>query len=113
MSLPLLQQTSPRQRLSAAGLELLTLPALPLSANTAIALQQSRTIFNGDKKSASLLVNNQNPHAPYLAQGWIEDDSGKKINGPLLVLPPIQRIEPGAKTQIKIQGLPTLNQRDR
>ena len=109
MSIPFLLQACIRQRLSAAGMGLLTLLALPLSANAAIALQQSRVIFNGDKKSTSLLVNNQNPHAPYLAQGWIEDDSGKKINGPLLVLPPIQRIEPGAKTQIKIQGLPTLN----
>ena len=113
MSIPFLLQACIRQRLSAAGMGLLTLLALPLSANAAIALQQSRVIFNGDKKSTSLLVNNQNPHAPYLAQGGIEDDSGKKINGPLLVLPPIQRIEPGAKTQIKIQGLPTLNQRDR
>ena len=85
---------------------LLGLLALPHMTTAAIALQQTRVIFDGDKTSASLLVNNQNPTAPYLAQGWREDAQGKKIQGPLLLLPPIQRIEAGAASQIKIQSLP-------
>lgn len=75
-------------------------------AHAAISLQQTRVIFDGDKSSDSLLVNNQNTTTPYLAQGWIEDEYGKRVQGPLLVLPPIQRIEPGEKSQIKIQALP-------
>lgn len=78
----------------------------PYMAHAAISLQQSRVVFDGDKSSDSLLVNNQNTTTPYLAQGWIEDEDGKRVQGPLLVLPPIQRIEPGEKSQIKIQALP-------
>lgn len=81
---------------------------MPIS-HAAITLQDSRVILDGDKKSASLLVTNQNADTPYLAQGWIEDADNKKINGPLVLLPPLQRIEAGAQTQIKLQTLPTLN----
>lgn len=78
----------------------------PSMSYAAIAIQTSRVIFDGDKLSQSLLVINQNPHDPYLAQGWIENEDGKRVQGPLLILPPIQRIEPGEKSQIKIQALP-------
>ncbi|PRD14168.1 fimbria/pilus periplasmic chaperone [Pantoea coffeiphila] len=77
----------------------------PSMTYAAIAIQQSRVIFDGDKLSQSLLVINQNPHAPYLVHGWIEDEIGKRVQGPLLILPPIQRIEPGENSQIKIQAL--------
>lgn len=95
-----------RITLSTAGIAIL---AAPLHARAALALQQSRIIFNGDNTSASLLVNNQNSTAPYLAQGWIEDEAGKKVRRPLLVLPPLQRIEPGARSQVKILALPDVN----
>lgn len=88
---------------------IISMLASPLHARAALALQQSRVIFNGDNSSASLLVNNQNPSAPYLAQGWIEDEAGRKVRRPLLVLPPLQRIEPGASSQVKIQALPDAN----
>lgn len=79
------------------------------TAHAAIVLQQSRVIFDGDKKSASLMVTNQNVNAPYLAQGWVEDADNKKIQSPIVLLPPLQRIEAGAKTQIKLQALPGIN----
>lgn len=87
---------------------IILLSALTGSAMThaAIALQQSRVVLDSDKSSYSLLVTNQNTLAPYLAQGWIENESGERVNGPLVLLPPIQRIEPGGKTQIRIQALP-------
>ncbi|ROR08671.1 fimbria/pilus periplasmic chaperone [Erwinia sp. JUb26] len=74
--------------------------------NAAISLQQTRVVFDGDKKTASLFVVNQNTNTPYLAQGWIEDEQNNRVQGPLLILPPIQRIEPGENSQIKIQALP-------
>ncbi len=52
-------------------------------------------IFDGSQKSVSLNISNQNKQLPYLAQGWIEDEQGNKIQSPLTVLPPVQRIEPG------------------
>lgn len=73
-------------------------------ASAAIALDRTRAIFNGADKSLSLSVSNQNKELPYLAQAWIEDASGNKIESPLTALPPLQRIEPGAKSQVKIQA---------
>lgn len=73
-------------------------------AVAAIALDRTRVIFNGDQKSISLSVSNQNKELPYLAQGWLEDAEGNKILSPLVVLPPLQRIEPGVKSQVKIQA---------
>lgn len=78
-------------------------------ASAAIALDRTRVIFSGGDKSVSLSISNENKQLPYLAQGWIEDANGKKIASPLTVLPPVQRLEPGAKSQVKVQGLPAAN----
>ncbi|ROR60339.1 UNVERIFIED_ORG: P pilus assembly chaperone PapD [Providencia alcalifaciens] len=79
------------------------------STYAAIALDRTRVVFDGSEKSVTLNISNQNKQLPYLAQGWIEDDKGNKINSPLIVLPPVQRIEPGASSQIKIQSLSEIN----
>ncbi|MCP1107085.1 fimbria/pilus periplasmic chaperone [Serratia nevei] len=84
--------------------------ALIPAANAAIALDRTRVIFDGSVQSVSLSVSNQNKQLPYLAQAWIEDEQGNKIQGPLTVLPPVQRIEPGKPSQVKIQSLPTAKQ---
>ncbi|MHA6679806.1 fimbria/pilus periplasmic chaperone [Enterobacter cloacae] len=90
----------------------LTLLAMlaPVSAQAAVALDRTRVIFGGDQNSVSLSVSNQNKQLPYLAQGWIEDEKGNKITSPLTVLPPVQRIEPGKPSQVKIQALPLAKQ---
>ncbi|MEG5888275.1 fimbria/pilus periplasmic chaperone [Enterobacter ludwigii] len=72
----------------------------------ALTVDRSRLIFNEGEKSVSLNVTNRNEAAPYLAQGWIEDGDEKKIPGPLMVLPPVQRVEAGGKTLVRIQALP-------
>ncbi|MFJ3264861.1 fimbria/pilus periplasmic chaperone [Serratia liquefaciens] len=77
-------------------------------AQAAIALDRTRVIFDGSQKSVSLNLSNQNKQLPYLAQGWIEDEQGNKIQSPLTVLPPVQRIEPGKPSQVRIQALPTV-----
>lgn len=79
---------------------------LAQQAQAAIALDRTRIIFDGSQKSVSLSVSNQNKQLPYLAQGWIEDEQGNKVQSPLTVLPPVQRIEPGKPSQVKIQALP-------
>ncbi|WP_413507995.1 fimbria/pilus periplasmic chaperone [Serratia proteamaculans] len=78
-------------------------------AQAAIALDRTRVVFNGGDKSVSLSISNENKQLPYLAQGWMEDAGGNKITTPLTVLPPLQRLEPGAKSQVKVQGLPAAN----
>ncbi|MGK3141806.1 fimbria/pilus periplasmic chaperone [Pantoea sp. C2G6] len=78
-------------------------------ASAAIALDRTRVIFDGGSKSISLNISNKNKELPYLAQGWIEDAQGNKIESPLILLPPLQRVEPMAKSQIKVQSLPAIN----
>lgn len=88
---------------------LLTTTLVPV-AEAAIALDRTRVIFDGGQSSVSLNVSNHNKQLPYLAQGWIEDEQGNKIQSPLTVLPPVQRIEPGKPSQVKIQALPAAKQ---
>nr|WP_325908893.1 fimbria/pilus periplasmic chaperone [Klebsiella michiganensis] len=48
-------------------------------------------------------VTNRNTQEPYLAQTWIEDESENKVTSPLMVLPPVQRIEAGSKSAVRVQ----------
>jgi len=82
---------------------------LATQAQAAIALDRTRVVIEGGQKSVSLSVTNENTQLPYLAQGWIEDARGNKITSPLTVLPPVQRIEPGARSQVRVQTLPDVN----
>jgi chaperone protein PapD len=79
-------------------------------AMAAIALDRTRVILAGGEKAVSMSVVNENKELPYLAQGWLEDAQGKKIDSPLVVLPPVQRIEPGAHSQIQVRALPAAGQ---
>ncbi|HHA1915886.1 MULTISPECIES: fimbria/pilus periplasmic chaperone [Enterobacter] len=84
-------------------LSAVTLIILAQQAHAAIALDRTRVIYNGAQNSLSLNITNQNKALPYLAQSWIEDEKGNKIESPITALPPLQRVEPGAKGQVKIQ----------
>ncbi|NVZ96301.1 fimbria/pilus periplasmic chaperone [Pseudomonas sp. D6002] len=84
----------------------LLLAVLSQSANAAVGLDRTRVIFDGGKDATSVNITNNNPQLPYLAQGWIEDEEGNKITSPLIVLPPVQRLEPGKQSQVKVQALP-------
>ncbi|HCB2860474.1 fimbria/pilus periplasmic chaperone [Klebsiella aerogenes] len=75
-------------------------------AHAAVALDRTRVIYNGADKSMSLNIENKNKSLPYLAQSWLEDANGQKVTSPLTALPPIQRLEPGAKSQVKLQSVP-------
>lgn len=77
------------------------------SAHAAIALDRTRAIFPGDQKSISLTITNENKTHPYLAQAWLEDDKGEKITSPLAVVPPLQRVEAGKKSLIRINDIAT------
>jgi len=92
-------------RFTSSALALLAL-GLSQSASAAIGLDRTRVIFDGGKDATSVNITNNNKQLPYLAQGWIEDESGNKITSPLIVLPPVQRLEPGKQSQVKVQALP-------
>ncbi|EFP4584009.1 fimbrial chaperone StfD [Salmonella enterica] len=78
------------------------------SAQAAIAPDRTRLVFRGEDKSISVDLKNANNKLPYLAQSWMEDEKGNKIDSPLTAVPPVQRIEAAGTGQIKIQGIPAL-----
>ncbi|MGX9271869.1 fimbrial biogenesis chaperone [Pantoea ananatis] len=77
------------------------------TAQAAIALDRTRAIFNGGEKNLILNISNDNQKEPYLAQAWLEDAQGNKLTSYLRVMPPVQRVEPGAKSVIRITALPS------
>lgn len=83
---------------------LLLLSVLP-ETQAAIALDRTRVIYNADDKAVTLSISNENRQLPYLAQAWLTDAQGAKVASPLIVLPPLQRVDPGEKSQIKLQQL--------
>ena len=89
--------------LSCATVLVMTTLATVHPVQAAVALDRTRVIFDGGRSSESLTISNQNKTLPYLAQAWLEDAQGQKIQNPLTALPPLQRLEPGAKSQIKVQ----------
>ncbi|EKE6106987.1 fimbria/pilus periplasmic chaperone [Vibrio cholerae] len=86
----------------------LLLTLLVGQTQAAVSLDRTRVIYPGEAKSMSLTIRNNNKTLPYLAQGWLEDSQGNKINSPFTVLPPVQRLEPGMESLIKIQALSAL-----
>lgn len=85
------------------------LGAVPV-AHAAISLYRTRAIFNGGDKSMTLNVANDNKQLPYLAQAWIENEKQEKITtGPIVVTPPVQRLEPGAKSMVRLAGTPDIS----
>lgn len=74
------------------------------SALAGINLDRTRVIFDGNNNSVSLHVENGDSKKPYLAQSWIEDDHGNKgAKLPLVVVPPIQRIEPALPARLEFK----------
>ncbi len=85
------------------------LGALP-SAQAAISLDRTRAIFNGGERSMTLNIANDNKQLPYLAQAWVENEKQEKITtGPIVVTPPVQRLEPGAKSMVRLSGTPDIS----
>ncbi|MBU9846689.1 molecular chaperone [Rahnella ecdela] len=75
-------------------------------ALAAVNLDRTRIIYNASDKSVSVMLENQSKELPYLAQVWLENAQGEKISSPLVALPPMQRIDAGQKSQIRILQLP-------
>ncbi|HDC1420159.1 TPA: fimbria/pilus periplasmic chaperone [Salmonella enterica] len=79
-------------------------------AQAAISLDRTRAIFNGSEKSMTLNIANDNKQLPYLAQAWLENAGQEKITtGPLVVTPPVQRLEPGAKSMVRVTAMPDIS----
>lgn len=81
------------------------------AVQAAVALDRTRAVFNGTEKSISLNISNENKNLPYLAQTWLEDEHQQKLTaGPLVVTPPVQRLEPGNKAILRVMATPAAKQ---
>ncbi|WP_233856747.1 fimbrial biogenesis chaperone [Paraburkholderia sp. HD33-4] len=78
----------------------------PAVSHAAVVPDRTRLVFDEGAQSASITVTNKSEKYPYLIQSWIEDENGKKISAPLMVLPPLQRIEPAERNILRIVMLP-------
>lgn len=80
----------------------LVLLVLSMASHAAILPDRTRIIFNSADKASSLKLENQSKALPYLAYSWIENEQGQKDDSVIAALPPIQRLEPGAISQVRI-----------
>ncbi|WP_196062848.1 MULTISPECIES: fimbria/pilus periplasmic chaperone [unclassified Serratia (in: enterobacteria)] len=88
-----------------------TLLVFPLTVQAAVTLDRTRAVFDGASKSISLNISNDNQQQPYLAQSWLEDEQqNKMLTGPLIITPPVQRLEPGAKGIIRVKATGSVSQ---
>ncbi|XJV80617.1 molecular chaperone [Burkholderia anthina] len=75
-------------------------------AHAAIVPDRTRVIFNEGEQAAIVTISNQSTTYPYLVQSWLEDSKGNKITSPLMVVPPLQRIEANERNVLRIAKLP-------
>ncbi len=78
--------------------------------HAAISLDRTRAVFNGSEKSIVLNIANDNKQLPYLAQAWLENEKQEKMTtGPFIVTPPVQRLEPGTKSMVRVTATPDIS----
>ena len=86
------------------------LAAVGGTAQAGVSLDRTRLIITGKDSSASANLTNTSPDIPFLAQSWVEDSKGNKITSPLVVLPPLQRINGGQKGVARVTKTDGINQ---
>lgn len=83
---------------------------LASSVQAAVSINRTRVIFPGDEKRVVRSVYNFDTKTPFLVQAWVSDAQDNKLTGgPLMVLPPVMRIEANGKNQLRIQAMPGAN----
>ncbi|EEE3017175.1 fimbria/pilus periplasmic chaperone [Salmonella enterica subsp. enterica serovar Pensacola] len=80
---------------------IVTALAGPCTSQAAINVDRTRIIMSSDAKAVSVGLSNESRDQPYLAQSWVEDSQGKATNV-LIALPPLQRIDAGKKSRVRI-----------
>ncbi|WP_415750096.1 molecular chaperone [Burkholderia diffusa] len=76
------------------------------AAHAAIVPDRTRVIFNEGEQAAIVTITNKSTTYPYLVQSWLEDAKGNKITSPLMVVPPLQRVEANERNVLRIARLP-------
>ncbi|WP_071608988.1 molecular chaperone [Entomohabitans teleogrylli] len=76
------------------------------AALAALTIDRTRLVYDEGTKSLSLNITNHDAAAPYLAQGWVEDEQAQKAAEKFVTIPPLQRIDAGGKSIVRIEAMP-------
>ncbi|EEA3736560.1 fimbria/pilus periplasmic chaperone [Salmonella enterica] len=80
------------------------------SSHATISVDRTRVIMDSRDRSVSVTLSNESKHSPFLAQSWVEDADGVRTDA-LVVLPPLQRIDSGQKSQVRITQVRSMTDR--
>lgn len=87
-----------------------TILSIGLSAAQAgVVIGGTRVIFDGNKKEASIGINNPDK-TPYLIQSWIETPGGGAEKAPFIITPPLYRLNNGQQNVERIVATGALPQ---
>ncbi|HDG7821116.1 TPA: fimbria/pilus periplasmic chaperone, partial [Klebsiella quasipneumoniae] len=87
-----------------------TILSIGLSAAQAgVVIGGTRVIFDGNKKEASIGINNPDK-TPYLIQSWIETPDGGAEKAPFIITPPLYRLNNGQQNVERIVATGALPQ---
>ncbi|HDX4063597.1 MAG: fimbrial biogenesis chaperone [Enterobacter asburiae] len=64
------------------------------AANAGVIIGGTRVVYDGNKKEASINVNNPDK-TPYLIQSWVETLNGGAEKAPFIITPPLYRLDGG------------------
>ncbi|WNW10762.1 molecular chaperone [Pseudomonas sp. DTU_2021_1001937_2_SI_NGA_ILE_001] len=76
------------------------------ASQAALTLSTTRVVFDGERRSASLIVSNPS-NRPFAVQTWVNtaaDDAVTPV--PFMPSPALFRLDPGKEQQVQINGLP-------
>lgn len=79
-------------------------------SQAAISVDRTRIIMDSGSRSVSVTLSNDSKHSPFLAQSWVEDADGARTDA-LMALPPLQRIDGGQKSQVRITQVRSMTDR--
>jgi P pilus assembly protein, chaperone PapD len=71
------------------------------AANAGVVIGGTRVIYDGNKKEASLSVNNPDS-TPYLIQSWVEVPGNGAEKAPFIITPPLYRLDKGQQNVERI-----------
>lgn len=93
-----------RGRGLAATLALGLLSLSAFQAQAVINADRTRVIFYSKDKAVSVGLENSRKDIPYLAQAWVDNEDNSRSKT-LIALPPLQRIDGGQRSQVRVMQI--------
>lgn len=92
------------KKLTTKAVVLSALMMSSMASQAGIVIGGTRVIFPGDKKEASLSINNPDS-SPYLIQSWIETEKGSMAKDAFIMTPLLFRLDHGEKNLLRIEDV--------